>query len=229
MVQLAALAWPEVAERVAAGAFLAVPVGSTEQHGPHLPLSTDSDVAVHLATALAHRRGDVLVAPVITYGSSGEHEGFAGTISIGQQATRLLLIELVRSATLTFPRVLLVVGHGGNAVPVNAAVAQLREERRDVLAWAPQWPGDAHAGRTETAVVLALTPQAVRLSAAVPGATDALPLLLPALQAAGVRAVSANGVLGDPSGADAVHGRQLLGAALEDLATQVERWTGIAR
>ena len=55
----------------------------------------------------------------VPYGSSGEHEGFAGTLSIGQEATRLLLVELVRSASRAFRRVLLVVGHGGNAEPVQ--------------------------------------------------------------------------------------------------------------
>jgi creatinine amidohydrolase len=228
-VELAALSWPGVAERAAAGALLAIPVGSTEQHGPHLPLSTDTAVAVHLATALAHRRGDVLVAPPVPYGSSGEHDGFAGTLSVGQEATRLLLVELVRSATATFPQVLLVVGHGGNAEPVNAAVGLLRAEGRDVLAWAPAFPGDAHAGRTETSIMLVLAPGAVRPDVAVAGPTRPVAELLPALRSGGVRAVSPNGVLGDPAGADARHGRALLAAALDDLAARVERWRGAPR
>ena len=83
------LTWPQAQRLAAAGAMLAVPVGSTEQHGPHLPLSTDTDVAVALAARLAARRADVVVAPPVGYGSSGEHAGFAGTISIGQQALEL--------------------------------------------------------------------------------------------------------------------------------------------
>ena len=77
---LADLAWPDVAERAAAGAVLAVPLGSTEQHGPHLPLSTDTDIAVALCGRLASARSDVLIAPAVAYGSSGEHDGFAGTL-----------------------------------------------------------------------------------------------------------------------------------------------------
>jgi len=226
VVQLARLPWTEVARRAAAGTWLAVPVGSTEQHGPHLPLSTDTDLATALAAALAGRRGDVLVGPALPYGSSGEHAGFAGTLSIGQQATRLLLVELVRSATATFRRVLLVVGHGGNAEPVNAAVHLLRAEGRHVLGWAPSLPGDAHAGAVETSLMLALRPRTVRAGVAVPGDVRPLDELMPALRSGGVRAVSPTGILGDPTSADARTGDRLFRRALDDLAATVERWAG---
>jgi creatinine amidohydrolase len=222
--RLVDLTWPEVAERAGAGAVLAVPVGSTEQHGPHLPLSTDTDVACALADALAGRRDDVLVGPAVGYGSSGEHDGFAGTVSIGREATRLLLVELVRSATRTFARVLLVVGHGGNAAPVTEAVTLLRSQGHDVVAWGPRWDGDAHAGRTETSVQLALDPRRVRVAAAAAGRTDPVAGLMPALLAGGVRAVSPNGVLGDPAGASAAEGRRLLEAAADALDDRVRGW-----
>ena len=98
MTLLADLTWPEAARLAATGALLAVPVGSTEQHGPHLPLATDTDIAVALAVRLAARRPGVVVAPPVSYGSSGEHAGFAGTLSIGQAAVELMLTELGRSA-----------------------------------------------------------------------------------------------------------------------------------
>src|SRR6201999_4401991 len=160
---LAPLPSPEAAERAAAGAVLVVPVGSTEQHGPHLPLSTDADLAVALCARLGDQPGPpVVVAPPLAYGSSGEHERFAGTISIGQEATELLLVELGRSATRTFARVLLVSTHGGNTEAVRRAVARLRAESRDVSVWFRRWPGDAHAGRAETSLQLALAPDLVR-------------------------------------------------------------------
>ncbi|HEV7656070.1 MAG TPA: mycofactocin biosynthesis peptidyl-dipeptidase MftE [Mycobacteriales bacterium] len=219
---LASLTSGEVA--AAGDVLLVVPVGSTEQHGPHLPLSTDTDVAVALARRLADRRPDVLVAPAIPYGSSGEHDGFAGTLSIGAAATELVLVELGRSALPgTVRRMLLVSAHGGNAGPVTAAVRLLRSEGRDVRAWAPRWRGDAHAGRTETSVQLALDPARVR-PAAVAGNTADVRTLLPAMQAGGVRAVSPNGVLGDPGGSTAAEGAALLDAAVEDLAGFVTRW-----
>jgi len=202
---------------------LVVPLGSTEQHGPHLPLSTDTDIAVALAHGLAARRQGVLVAPPIPYGASGEHAGFAGTLSIGHDALELLLVELVRSATDTFPHVLLVNGHGGNVATLQSACARLRDETRDVLVWSPSWRGDAHAGRTETSLQLALDPTRVGASRD-PGATDNLADLMPALRRGGLRAVTDNGVLGDPSGATAEEGQVLLLEALDDLEKTVITW-----
>jgi creatinine amidohydrolase len=217
-----ALTWPETQERAAA--LLVVPLGATEQHGPHLPASTDADLAVALADRLAAARDDVLVAPVLAYGASGEHADFPGTLSIGTDALHLLLVELGRSATRTWPRVLLLSAHGGNVEAVRSAVAQLREEGRDVRAWSPRWGGDAHAGRTETSLQLALAPERVRLERLAPGATADLRALLPELRRSGVRAVSASGVLGDPTGADASYGSELLESATADLVGTVGAW-----
>ncbi|MEU6378999.1 mycofactocin biosynthesis peptidyl-dipeptidase MftE [Streptomyces sp. NPDC046909] len=218
MTDLASLTWPEVARRTADGPLLlAVPVGATEQHGPHLPLSTDTDIAVALAERLARRRTGVVVSPPVAFGSSGEHQGFAGTLSIGQEAVELLLVELVRSASASFPRIVLVSAHGGNAGPVSRAVRRLRDEQRDVLAWSPRWGGDAHAGRTETSVMLALSPDRVRLERAEAGNTTPVAQLMPALRDGGLKPVTANGVLGDPTGAAAEEGHALLLHATEDL------------
>jgi creatinine amidohydrolase len=199
-----------------------VPVGSTEQHGPHLPLDTDARVATAVAARAADGTG-LLVAPPIGYGASGEHEGFAGTVSIGHEALRLLLVELGRSAARWAARVVFVNGHGGNLPTLVDAVALLRSEGRDA-AWFPCAPGgDAHAGRTETSLMLALTPALVR-----PGAQAGNPApldeLLPAMRAGGVAAVSPNGVLGDPAGASAAEGERLLAAMAAQLAAAVTRW-----
>jgi creatinine amidohydrolase len=165
-----------------------------------------------------------LVAPALPYGSSGEHAGFPGTLSIGQQALELVLVEVARSATETVNRVLFVSGHGGNAEPVARAVTRLRGDGRDVRAFAPRWSGDAHAGRVETGLALALDPTRVRLDLAMAGDTRPLAALLPELRAGGVRAVSPSGVLGDPTGADADEGKALLEQLVEDLTDAVARW-----
>ncbi len=221
-MRLADLSWPEVAEQ--AGMILALPVGATEQHGPHLPLSTDTDIAVALTERLAARRTDVVVAPPLAIGSSGEHAAFPGTLSIGRDVLKLALIELVRSARLSYDAVLLVSAHGGNAAPISAAVRQLRDEGHDVAVVAPRWEGDPHAGRAETSLMLALRPELVRIDRAVAGPTQSLTDLLPRLKAEGVRAVSESGVLGDPTGASAIEGNQLLAAITATMSDEVASW-----
>lgn len=206
------------------GGLLIVPVGAMEQHGPHLPLSTDTDIALALAQHLARAVPFAVVAAPLAYGASGEHEAFAGTISIGQQALELLLVELGRSASASFARTLLVSSHGGNAEPVARAVTRLRSESRDVRSWSPRWGGDAHAGRVETSIMLALDPDKVDLGKAEPGNTAPLAELMPALRAGGLLSVSHNGVLGDPAGASAVEGERLLADAAEELNATVAHW-----
>jgi creatinine amidohydrolase len=165
-----------------------------------------------------------LVAPALPYGSAGEHAAFPGTLSIGAAALEMVVVELGRSAD-AFAGVVLVSGHGGNAEPLAAAVATLRGEGRAVLAWSPRIPGgDAHAGRTETSLLLALAPETVRLEAAEPGNVRPLAAVIGELRRHGVGAVSRNGVLGDPTGATAEEGQELLQTLAADLIASVEAW-----
>ncbi|TDD80854.1 mycofactocin biosynthesis peptidyl-dipeptidase MftE [Saccharopolyspora karakumensis] len=211
--------WPELREP----RLLAVPVGATEQHGPHLPCTVDTDIAVALCDGLAEQR-PVVVAPAVAYGSSGEHAVFPGTLSIGRTVTELLLTELGRSAD-AFAGVVLVSCHGGNAAAVRNAVRTLRSEGRRVLAWSPTGPADdSHAGRTETSAMLALRPHTVHLERAEAGNTEPLPELIDRLRDGGTAAVSDNGVLGDPRGASGSDGRRILRAWTESLVAAVDTW-----
>lgn len=204
---------------------LVVPIGATEQHGPHLPLTTDADIAGALAERLLRARPqEVVVAPVLAFGSSGEHQSFAGTLSVGQEALELFLIELGRSATCTWDRIVFLSTHGGNRGPVRRAARQLRLEGRDVRVWSPTWGGDAHAGRTETSLMLAIAPHRVDLDRARTGATEPLAVLMPRLMHGGVAAVSPNGVLGDPTGASAAEGEALLATAAGSLSALITTW-----
>jgi mycofactocin precursor peptide peptidase len=224
-VRLDQATWPEVEVRAAAGpTTLLVPLGATEQHGPHRPLGTDSTIAVALATAAAVRCPDVVVAPLLPYGSSGEHQDFPGTLSIGAAVTELVLVELGRSAAETFDRLLFVNAHGGNAAPLATAVRRLRAEGRQVRAWSPHFGGDAHAGHTETSVMLELLPQRVRDELAAVGNDAPLGELNDRLRVEGVRALSENGVLGDPTEASAADGGEFIAAAIEDLCRTIRAW-----
>ncbi len=203
-----------------------MPLGSLEQHGPHLPLDTDTRIAVAVTAGLAARRRGVAVAPALAYGASGEHAGFPGTLLIGHDVLGLLLVELVRSARASFAGVVLASAHGGNEDALTAASSRCAADGDDVLVWRAVTPGgDAHAGRTETSLMLALDPGSVRSELAEPGCTEPLGTMLPRLRSEGVRPVSSNGVLGDPAGASAEEGVALLGALVTDLVAAVDaRW-----
>ncbi|GAB3355688.1 mycofactocin biosynthesis peptidyl-dipeptidase MftE [Modestobacter lapidis] len=221
MTRLADATWPELAGRP----LLVVPLGAVEQHGPHLPFATDGVVATAVATGAVPALDGALLAPALAYGASGEHEGFPGTVSIGTAALTTLLVEYGRSAGRWAGRLLVVNGHGGNIDALRAAVPLLRTEGRDV-AWFPCGVpgGDAHAGRTETSLMLHVEPTAVRAELAEAGATAPIAELLPRLRAEGVRGVSPNGVLGNPAGASAAEGEVLLAGMVGRLVTAVAGW-----
>jgi mycofactocin system creatininase family protein len=204
---LGAAAWPEIGSPI-----VLIPVGSTEQHGPHLPLDTDTRIAMAVADSVA--TDGRLIGPALAITASGEHDGFPGTLSIGTDVMRDLVVELVRSARWA-SSIVLVNGHGGNHEPVTAAVAMLSAEGHRVSAW---WPDDVsdlaginaredlHAGRIETSVMLNIAPEVVRAEAIAPGST----VDIADLRADGVALHSPSGVIGDPSGATAELGQAIL-------------------
>ena len=208
MTNLGDLNWVQVDEGPRRAVI--VPLGSLEQHGPHLPLDTDTRIAVAVARETAAVRAGVAVAPPIAFGASGEHDAFPGTVSIGTAALAEVLVELGRDVSRHWDALLVVNAHGGNREAVAAAVRRLdREGRRCAAFSVSPRGGDAHAGRTETSLLLHLEPSAVLDELAEPGEGRPLGELLERLRTQGVRAVSPNGVLGDPSGATADEGRRL--------------------
>jgi mycofactocin precursor peptide peptidase len=217
--RLSHLSWPEVPTRP----LVLVPVGSFEQHGPHLPFDTDTTIAVAVAEGAAARLPHrCLVAPPIGYAASGEHQSFPGTISIGDEALRSVLIELVRSLATWCGRVVFVNAHGGNLRSLSGAVGRLRRERHQA-AWVACEPenADAHAGFTETSLMLHLAPDLVNTARAVAGNTAPLADLMPVMVASGVAAVSPSGVLGDPATATAGDGARLLRQLVENVCALV--------
>ncbi|HEU5038009.1 MAG TPA: mycofactocin biosynthesis peptidyl-dipeptidase MftE [Nocardioides sp.] len=195
-----------------------VPLGSVEQHGPHLPLDTDTVIAVAVAERVAAELG-AWVAPALSYGSSGEHQSFPGTASVGTEALTHVVVELVRSLRTWASRVVIVNAHGGNVAALNAS---------DEIEWMPcatedlsDVGSDLHAGFTETSLMLHLRPESVRLDRAVAGNTRSLREILPVMMVGGVAAVSPNGVLGDPAGASAAEGERVLKAMVADIVERL--------
>jgi creatinine amidohydrolase len=219
-VRLGSAASPDVA--AAHRRILLVPLGATEQHGPHLPLDTDTVIASAWAEAVAGRVDGTIVAPALAYGSSGEHQSFVGTLSIGHDALRSVLIELGRSARSSFDRIVFVSGHAGNTEPLHAAVERLRYEGQRADGVVPRLAGaDAHAGDTETSLMLFLRPDAVRMDRVEAGALEPLGELMDRMRIGGVAAVAANGVLGDPTTATRERGAAVFEALVTGLVTSL--------
>lgn len=213
--ELSRLTWMDL---VGGHHLLAVPVGSCEQHGPHLPLDTDTLIAQAFAADLAARRDDTLVAPALAIGASGEHRDFPGTLSIGTAAMTASLVELARSALpepgsgspTPFNAVLFVNAHGGNAEALTAALSTLEAESRRVGVWHPRVEGgDPHAGATETSLMLHLHPDRVWMEFAEPGSAARFSDIRGELTTGGLASITPNGVLGDPTTATAEVGRRL--------------------
>jgi mycofactocin system creatininase family protein len=233
--ELGGSTWSDLGGRSAA---VIVPVGSTEQHGPHLPLDTDTRIATAVARGMLARlagapgRNDGpqwLVAPAIGYGASGEHQSFPGTVSIGTEALATLLVEYGRSASCWSPRLLFVNGHGGNVAALKRAVGLLRSEGREIAWCACTVSGaDAHAGHTETSLILHISPADVRTERWCAGNGAPLPDLLPSMRSEGVAAVSGVGVLGDPTTATAADGERILAEMVDRCVGWVARWAPAA-
>ena len=209
--------WSQIASRQSI--VLLLPIGSCEQHGPHLPLDTDTQIAQYLCAQAAQQDSRILIAPSLSITASGEHAGFPGTLSIGTEALAQVLVEIVRSADWS-NGVVFVNGHGGNADAVAAAIRILANEQRNVAAW---WPriehGDAHAGASETSMMLVINPEQVNMAKVEAGSTKPISEISAQLRSGGVRAVSTNGVLGDPTTATSEHGHNLLSQLTHDLVT----------
>jgi mycofactocin system creatininase family protein len=230
--QLGDLTWAELSERVQPPVIL-VPVGATEQHGPHLPLSTDTLIAQALALKLCEdinadlpttqSESPCLIGPCLTVTSSGEHAGFPGTLSLGAAVTQQALIELTRSADWA-RGLLLINGHGGNSRSVSGALQTLATEQRNLRSWWPRITGaDLHAGHTETSLMLHLYPELVRITKAQSG-THLGDHAMVLLREHGVAPLSPNGVLGDPLGSRASDGEQIFEALRTDLLCSYREW-----
>lgn len=228
--------WLEIRDAAANGAGVILPVGATEQHGPHLPAGTDTIVSTAICVAVAETTGAV-VLPAIPVGCSFGHGcEIPGTLSLPPA----LLAEIVRhyadwAACSGLRRLLFVNGHMGNSSALGAGTDHLRLERRDLRAnWVEWWlltdrlrsamlheGADVHGNRAETAMMLHVAPHLVDLAAAA-GADDedrtgGLVFRYTA------SALSRNGVTGRPSEATPELGAELMAEATGALAALVER------
>lgn len=243
--QLASLRWPQVAEQLDAGAVVIVPTGSTEQHGRHLPLETDTLLAsavAERAAAKAHASGTpVLIAPALPLGYSPHHMDFPGTLTLPAATFTGLVTGTVRSLWKHgFRKILVLNGHGGNANLLRAALQDLRFENGIratgasywdfvldyVQSWRSSGPGGInHACEMETSLMLAISPEAVALEEAEDSSwmprscflSEDLTIGAPVSINWSHAELHPSGSLGSPLQATAEHGDQLL----EEITTRI--------
>jgi creatinine amidohydrolase len=169
------MTWPEAQKAFERTSVVVVPIGSTEQHGPHLPVGTDFLVAQNLARRLGER-SDVIVTPTITIGYAKYHNTFPGTLSVSEETLTNALIEmcddLLRYGTT---HILFVNGHGGNKPALVRCGEMLRERQvpAAIASWwemtqvvNPEWLAIGHADYVETAAILAIDASLPNMSAA---------------------------------------------------------------
>jgi len=229
------LSWPEVEAALAAGKRRAIVcAASTEQHGPHLPEATDALLGAAYAEGLARRLGDALVAPVIRPACSEHHMAFSGSLTISET----LLMDLIDAylASLRrhgFERFVVMSSHGGN-YPVLARWAQQRPAAdaiviSDIGVFDAGFEAIRRFGRTdsagphaevlETSMMLHLHPDLVHMERAEPGFTG--DVRLEDVLTRGMRAITSNGIIGDPVGATAEMGVAVLDAVVSSLEQHV--------
>ena len=190
-------------------------LGSWEQHGAHLPFDTDT-VIIESVVDAAIRSVDpentqFSVVPTIGVTASDEHNGFAGTLSIGTNALSDAIVSIARSASWA-RGICIVNGHGGNSDALKLVHSALDYENIRHSIWSlPYYEGaDMHAGHTETSLMLHLAPGTVRMDLAEVGAVGDSEMLIERMRAGGIKEVSSNGVVGDPTNANAAHGATML-------------------
>lgn len=214
--------------------FAILPVGSCEQHGAHLPVLTDTLSVDHVAAVVGDRLGG-FVLPTVPYGTSPEHFGFPGTVSLRWSTLAAVVTDIAESCFRQgIPTVFVVSGHGGNFI-LNPCIremnSRLPDDQRLVLIpegtyFGPELtsstPDDFHAGRWETAVMLTLRDDLVDMEAAI----DFVPAngSRAELTNRPFRSLTTSGVWGYPSEATREEGTAILAGTVERVTDYVQEW-----
>jgi creatinine amidohydrolase/Fe(II)-dependent formamide hydrolase-like protein len=232
------LTFQEVGSALRESSILCLPMGSMEQHGPHLPLNTDAVLAEAFTGRIVERWGepyDLWRLPPISIGLSREHDWAAGTLSLSVSGMTAVLRDLCREIVRALPaRNLLVVnGHGGNRGILDAVGRELRGDfglhfcalhLGAMISPVTDALPEIHAGKDETSVMLALAPELVRqerihdLKTPPDGEAVRSTILDPATSwpwSSGNPHIADTGVIGDAAAASAEHGRAIVARVIE--------------
>lgn len=234
-LRLAGMAWPDIAGLPPADTVALLPVGAIEQHGPHLPIDTDLQIA-EAVCAFASALTGAAVLPAIPYGiSSGHTEKWPGTFSLGHTTFIDGICSLAAWLAATgWRRLLIINGHCGNDAALRVAVDRIRTVSLLLAATRNTWElspeiaraftedaADWHANCAETSIMLVLAPQSVHIDRL--GESDDPDRTAGCVFPHRVAHTSLNGVTGRPSAASAAQGIHLLQCMGESLAALIRR------
>jgi creatinine amidohydrolase/Fe(II)-dependent formamide hydrolase-like protein/7-cyano-7-deazaguanine synthase in queuosine biosynthesis len=237
------LTWPEAEARFQEVDIALLPVGSVEQHGPHLPLDTDAFDADYLSRRIAEACSEPkpLILPLIPYGVSYEHDAFKGTLSIKNETLSRLVYEVgISVANNGIKKLVIINGHGGNTPALNFAAQMINRDARifvcvdtgetsdvDVNRIA-ETPNDVHAGEVETSTSLAIRPHLVHMDKAIKKIPRFSSRYLNFTAKRWVSwyaytdRISKSGVFGDPTKASAEKGERIWQIMIAHLVALVE-------
>jgi creatinine amidohydrolase len=240
-IRMEEMNWPDIRAAIEQGyTTVVVAVGSSEQHGPHLPTMTDTRIGDAVANAVALRLGRALQARTIPIGCSDHHLAFGATISLKPETLRMIVRDYAASLVRDgFKRIIFLPTHGGNFAPVAQAIEEARQAHPgteimgytdlhgfvDVLYAASaefgisQDESGAHAGENETSFIMALEGGLVATEKMAPGYLGPLgDAEIATIFEKGMPALTNNGVLGDPRRASAEKGWRYLERLADFLA-----------
>ena len=236
-VLLEEMTWPEVKAALADGTeTVIIQTASVEQHGPHLPLLTDTLIGGHVAQMIARKLGKTLVAPVVRPGLSVHHMKFPGSFTTAPETFRTVIEEACMSlATHGFKNLILLSSHGGNFTFIDGIGPYLQDSMTrkgykvriiphvNILHYSriqqnfvgekfgvPLEEAGFHADVIETACMLVIRPDLVRMDKMAPGFIGDNKPLLDKIFVEGIQSVTENGIVGDPRRATLEMGEALL-------------------
>jgi creatinine amidohydrolase len=221
MKLLEEMSWPEIEAGLKQTKTVILPVGATEEHGPHLPTITDTIQAMEVARAVADKK-NVFLAPPLHYGVCRSTRGFPGTITVSHDALRAFVKDLLISFTDSgFANVMILTGHaGGQHMAALEEACQMAVEERDfrvslvslfdfIEASAVQTPHDGHAGEMETSLMMVIRKDLVKGKPA-----EHFPVRPRFLIMKNVRHLMGNGVMGNPEPATPEKGKAFFDMAV---------------
>ncbi|VVB72684.1 Creatinine amidohydrolase [uncultured archaeon] len=235
MKLLEEMSWPEIEAGQSQTRTVIMPVGATEEHGPHLPTITDTIQAMQVARAAAQRR-DVFLAPPLHYGVCRSTRRFPGTITVGHDALRAYARDLLISFHESgFEKVMILTGHaGGQHMAALEEACQMAVEEHDfrvslvslfdlIDSKDVETPGDGHAGEIETSLMMVIRGDLVKGRPA-----KHFPVRPKFLIQRDVRHLMGNGIMGNPEPASPEKGALFFEMAVSGVIRALEELEGIS-